>query len=299
MGGETCVVNPPRTDCPTAQAELALFHWSYLNIEFNEDVVAGWQTGGCFDTITQKLGYRLHLLSGTYTDQVARGGLLAVDLSLQNVGYSAPFNPRPVQLLLRHTSNDTVYAVPLAEDPRTWFAGDTQTLTHTVCIPTDMPAGQYDLLLNLPDRMLLERPEYAILFANSNGVQEPATGYNHLGHTVTVENTTAGTPCVGSQLAQLEETAVSPLLSASHNSTQIDLTWSDQATHCITDLYEGADPYTLALLDNTLTAGVASYQRPFASPSFYQLQVTNCGGTDTALSNTVGLFTFDLVAGVP
>ena len=51
-----------------------------------------------------------------------------------------------------------------------------------------MPKGAYDLFLSLPDAAstLAGRPEYAIRLANTN-IWEPATGYNNLNATVTIQ----------------------------------------------------------------------------------------------------------------
>jgi hypothetical protein len=54
-------------------------------------------------------------------------------------------------------------------------------------IPDDFPAGDYEMLLNLPDAYasIAPRPEYSIRLAN-NDVWEAATGYNKLNHTIKV-----------------------------------------------------------------------------------------------------------------
>ncbi|MCY1014131.1 DUF4832 domain-containing protein [Nannocystis pusilla] len=59
VGGETCAVNPPRSECPSALAELALHHWTHLNLAYTEEVLEGWQQDGCFAEIACRLGYRL------------------------------------------------------------------------------------------------------------------------------------------------------------------------------------------------------------------------------------------------
>jgi len=50
-----------------------------------------------------------------------------------------------------------------------------------VGIPNDMPAGEYELFLNLPDPevTLYSKPEYSIRLANQN-VWDETTGYNRL-----------------------------------------------------------------------------------------------------------------------
>jgi hypothetical protein len=117
---------------------------------------------------------------------VEPGDFFTINLQLRNDGWAAPFNPRPVELVLRHTGTGDIHTVPLSdEDPRFWLAGDTQTLVHTIRAPE--LAGDYELLVNLPDPepALRDRLEYSIRLANEN-VWESETGYNKLNRTVTV-----------------------------------------------------------------------------------------------------------------
>jgi hypothetical protein len=187
MGGETCAVNPPRSQCATALDELGRFHWSYLNVDYHTSVIAGWQSEGCLPAVRRQLGYRLVLGSGTYPQAATPGGPLTVNLTLRNEGWAAPYNPRKLELVLRRHSGSPTYRFPMADDPRFFLPGPPFTIWHTVLLPRDMPPGDYDLSLSLADPapMLTARPEYAIRLANS-GVWDPATGLNALLHTVTV-----------------------------------------------------------------------------------------------------------------
>ena len=72
MGGETCTVNPPRSEWPSASAEMARYHYSYLNSDYNQDVLDSWGEDGLEET-RQRLGYRLALTEGQFTDDVAAG----------------------------------------------------------------------------------------------------------------------------------------------------------------------------------------------------------------------------------
>lgn len=187
MGGETCAVNPPRSECASALTELAKFHWSYLNADYNMDVTNSWQAGGCLTEIKRRIGYRFALKSGAYPTTAKRGGLLTFNLSLQNLGWAAPFNARNVEMMLRNTSTGALYRFPLQLDPRLWLAGATTTFSHNLTLPTSMPAGNYALLLNLPDPApsLANLPAYSLRLANS-GVWETSTGFNTLLHMVAV-----------------------------------------------------------------------------------------------------------------
>jgi hypothetical protein len=189
MGGETCIPDfsdsTDRRECHTATKELEQFHWSFLNIDWYTPTLQLWRDGGCFPEIEQRLGYRLALLHGTYDSRVMAGGDFHFNLQLVNEGYAAPFNPRVVELVLRHTSG-LVHIFDLPDDPRFWLPGETHAVSHRIGIPLSLPAGSYELLLNLPDPepRLRHRPEYAIRLAGS--VWEASTGYNKLNHTVTV-----------------------------------------------------------------------------------------------------------------
>jgi hypothetical protein len=185
MGGETCGVNTPRSSCPTATAEMAKFHWTYLNTDYEPNVIAGFGSGGCLTDITRKLGYRFALLTGTYPAGATRGGALPITFTVRNDGWSAPINPRGAEVVLRNTSTSAVYRLPLTADPRRWAAGSTTTVSQTLTVPASVPAGSYRLLLNLPDPKLSTRPEYSIRLADQ-GAWEAATGFNNLLATVTV-----------------------------------------------------------------------------------------------------------------
>ena len=187
MGGESEYGDSTRVQCPTALSEMAMFHWSYVNTDYNPSSIAAWQSGGCIPTMKQKLGYRFVLTTGTYPNTVAVGGGLNLQLSIRNDGYAAPFNPRNRQLILRNTSNGTVYRFALTSDPRKWMPGTTTNINQTITL-SGVPAGSYALLLNLPDPVsgLSTRPEYSIQTANT-GTWESSTGFNNLLKTVTVQ----------------------------------------------------------------------------------------------------------------
>lgn len=195
MGGETCDYNAlsdrdsSRLECAIALNELARFHWSFLNISWYQPLLRKWQNDGCFTEIERRLGYYLTLLEGTYDSQVKPGDNFKFSLVLKNEGFSAPFNPRAAELILRHTDGST-HALKLPSDPRFWLPGNTtHTISDKISIPKNFPPGQYELLLNLPDPepRLRQRPEYSIRLANEK-VWEEKTGYNKLNHTVTVES---------------------------------------------------------------------------------------------------------------
>ena len=136
--------------------------------------------------IDQRLGYRLLLESAELPSAVKPGGSFTLTAKLKNQGFAAPFNPRPVFLVLR--GNGTTLSVQLPEaEPRRWLTG--ADLVARLRLPSQLSPGKYALSLWLPDASptLQARSEYALRLANEN-TWDDATGENLLGSiNVTVE----------------------------------------------------------------------------------------------------------------
>ena len=188
MGGETCEQNLPRSGCTTAVDEMEQFHWSYLNADYHPNVMNDFSNGGCMETITNRLGYRLELKSGDFPVTVSND--LNIDITLYNKGFASLYNPRTAYIVLRNSSNNDEYRIALTTDPRTWLASSTEiSLNETLLLPNTIIDGDYKLFLHLPDaeEVLSTRPEYAVRFANVS-TWESNTGYNDLKTTITVNN---------------------------------------------------------------------------------------------------------------
>ncbi|MCX7740342.1 MAG: DUF4832 domain-containing protein [Meiothermus sp.] len=190
VAGETCEVNfnLPRQGCSVALAELRRFNWQVLSGTWYQGVLDRWKREGCYPEIARRLGYRFRLVRAVIPEQLSRGGSLKMGLEIANDGFANPVRPRPVHILLRNRVTKQVYRFPLRADPRTWEPGKTQALVLEAGLPGEMPTGEYEVLLHLPDpaQNLQNRPEYAIRLANT-GVWEPSTGYNNLQHVVRVQ----------------------------------------------------------------------------------------------------------------
>jgi len=177
MGGETCAISK-YCECDASLKDMEDYHWTYLNSEYNTKVISRWRKNGCYDEIERRLGYRLALADVYQTPEPVPGTDYRIVLKISNTGFSAPINPRAVELVLVDGNGEkTVYELKDA-DPRFWFAGETVTLDKIIKLPADA-IGECRLYLNLPDpkETLHDNPLFSIRLANDE-VWEEETGYN-------------------------------------------------------------------------------------------------------------------------
>ena len=187
VGGETCDdAFSPENDCAGAEKEMAAMHYSYLNTAYNNYVNNDWDSGGCIQDIKLKLGYRFVLHDASFPPEIKAGSDFNFAINLENVGFASPYNPRPIQFVLRNEKTGKEFFILCKADVRFWFSGKVQW-KENIKIPADLPEGNYQLLLNLPDKYssLSSTPAYSIRFANEN-LWEENTGYNKLNFILTV-----------------------------------------------------------------------------------------------------------------
>jgi hypothetical protein len=190
-GGETCMLNAPRTDCSSAMLEMKEFHWSYLNLDYYPEVINGFRKNDCLSEIEQKLGYRISLQSALLPKSIGLQDYLSLSITLKNEGFAAPFNPRKVYVVLRNATDGNEIKLPLKTDIRYWFGSSTFTLNENIKLPNNTPTGEYNMYLYFPDEApsLASNPAYAIQLANTQQ-WDATTGYNSLNHVLQIQNGT-------------------------------------------------------------------------------------------------------------
>ena len=108
------------------------------------------------------------------------GRPFTVRLTLRNDGFSAPQNPRDVELILMQ--GDVKYVYKQDIDPRQWTHERESFAVDLSCIPDNGMSGTWRVYLNLPDPYpsLHDNPKYSIRLANKN-MWNSDMGYNFLG----------------------------------------------------------------------------------------------------------------------
>lgn len=198
VGGETCRWYEPRSNCDTALVEMARYHWSFINIDYFGTTIQNWKDNGCFDDIQRNLGYRYQLVASSLQDSSKQDGTFNGSVLLTNVGYSNPYNPRSVELVIRNKISKKEYFLPLKTDIRKNPPGETLEFQFQGGIPPEAENGTYDVFLNMPDPMisLKQNPKYSIRLANEN-TWEASTGYNRLSHTLTIHPSSSASDYIG------------------------------------------------------------------------------------------------------
>jgi hypothetical protein len=184
QGGESCENPEQYAKCSNAYPEIQRLKYSQLNLEFNADVWARWQNGGCYHNIKTRLGHRFSLVSSsTPPSSVAGQATPRFNFTLKNTGMAALMNYRQIRLILSRGAAS--YAVNFQRDPRRIKPNETVTIGASVHIPANAPKGAYNVHLLLEDPRLPNRADYAIRLANT-GLWNASNGYNTMPYTINI-----------------------------------------------------------------------------------------------------------------
>jgi hypothetical protein len=179
IGGETCAVSTYST-CSNALTQMAGQGWSYLNLDYNLDVLQGWRDNGCYAEINNRLGYRFQLNEIKVPVSVSRSGTLSMSMIVENKGFAPMVNPHTNELVLI-SSTGVEYYYNLGSDPRQWKPGVTNISSAISLAASGIPAGEYSVAIAVRDNAvgLRNNPAFSVQFANAN-VWVAAKGYNKI-----------------------------------------------------------------------------------------------------------------------
>ena len=178
-GGESNALFTTKQDCSVVFGWLTRFHYNYLNFGYYPGTLDLWKTGGCYDEIQRRLGYRFELINSNITNNV-------LTINIKNVGFANIYNQRDVYLVFKNTLDNTSFFFKVNTDIRKWDAGTTISLVNDLNTFA-LLNGNYEIYINSPDKTLTNT-DYSIRFANT-GIYNSVTGYNKLNQTITI-----GTP---------------------------------------------------------------------------------------------------------
>jgi hypothetical protein len=187
-GGET-VPTSVRTPISQVVSEMEQFHTSYLNIAYHSGTLGNWRQAehrgeNGFQQIARRLGYRFVAQRLRYPAKTKPGETCRIELTLTNVGFASPHLPREVAFALAQDAGKPALRVVLKDaDPRRWDAeAGTVTLRVEIPVPSDLPPGKWQLMIQLadPSPSLRDDGRYAIRLANDNILFSEQSGWNVL-----------------------------------------------------------------------------------------------------------------------
>ena len=180
FGGETCATHV-RSLPNTAIPEMEKLHASYLNSAYHPDVLKRWEDLDIMETISKRLGARFVLESLVLPDKGTPGAKIPLAFTLTNHGFASLYNERPVHLILRSESGQSIHRFPLDVDPRHWKPAVCTRFAASVTLPENLAPGTYTWHLHLPDASarLASDPRFAYRFANRD-LWNPETGEHQL-----------------------------------------------------------------------------------------------------------------------
>lgn len=202
FGGETCDPaddpNPVKRDtCNDILTEGRKYNLTYLNDGYFLHFINKWTQDQCMPEIKRSMGYRFELGTLRHNAAVAAGQSSNLYMTVSNKGWARAFNPRQVQVLLKHktTGNVVKIALPMsAVDPRTWLPNAMSTVSTAFTIPSGTPTGAYDVLIALPDgaASLSSDVRYSVRPANADNAAkaqawDTTLGAFRAGTTLTVQ----------------------------------------------------------------------------------------------------------------
>jgi len=184
-----------------AVLEMSKYHFTAFHLssfgggyEGGDMTLPAWKANGQYDKIAIHLGYRLRLVTVTVPKTVTANSDFKIALKMANDGWARIMNPRKVEIIFKNKTTGEKQVIDIDGDGRgnrLWLPGpgETKTLEISKPLPEGIPAGEYDLFLNLPDPYpsLHDRPEYSIRLANKE-IWNAVTGYNSLNCKIEVRN---------------------------------------------------------------------------------------------------------------
>ncbi len=179
-----------------AASEMARTHTSYFNSEFNLKILRDkWQNQTYtnaddeydgetyFKYITDHIGYRLVLRKSELTPSVETGGIAALRINLENVGFARLIRNHTVHLIFE---KDGVYRrIELDTNISKLMSQSDETYTYVFSIPSDMETGVWNVYYEVKNT---GSDNYPVKFANA-GVYNEDLGANRVGWMTITEGT--------------------------------------------------------------------------------------------------------------
>lgn len=183
-GGEVITVNP-YNDFDNAVRDLAAMRITYLNREYDGQVLAKWENtivkeDGCYDGmdglsyIERHLGYRLLITDVEFTGGNFWESRMTANITLRNVGFAPLYREMSAKVILYNEESGRTLSYPVEQSPQELVESSASEEPMELSAQIDLkqvPFEKYTVYLDLTDTATGER----ILLANEQ--EEEPLGY--------------------------------------------------------------------------------------------------------------------------
>ncbi|MFZ7121850.1 MAG: DUF4832 domain-containing protein [Eubacteriaceae bacterium] len=174
-GGEIAIESE-YNDLENIEKEFPLLHISYLNRDYNRDVLEKWKIstysseidGDPYDGVNgykyvqDHLGYRFVLRDVSISKRIFLNMPSTLEIQIENTGFANMYYPKNISVLFKGISSGNEITIPIDADIRTWQSGNITKLS--ISIPTkELKDSTYEIYLKIADVN-----EDVIQLANSN-----------------------------------------------------------------------------------------------------------------------------------
>lgn len=186
FGGETCNnsqgasvqqrVNCIDSNDETGQSggilnEGPRYNLSYQNYSFAPNFIAAWTSGGCLNTVKNKIGYQFQYDSIIHDALATKGTNTIFYVSMRNIGWGRIWSQRRLSVIIKPSSGADIECKSASQlRELASQATNTTTIKITCAIPSNTAVGAATLYLKMPDdhSTLSSIRAYMIRPANAN-----------------------------------------------------------------------------------------------------------------------------------
>lgn len=183
---------PPLNTIEYIQQEAFVTHTTYLNSEWNNDVINGfknspyvgdntlYKNSTAYEYIENHLGYRYVLKKSEITDSIEKTDDLKAKIEIENVGFANLINEKKVSVVLENEHD--VYEMITSIDPTTWNSKSITKESFSVNLPDAIKEGEYNVYLRISEHanLLNDGNFHCISFANKD-IYHENIGANFIG----------------------------------------------------------------------------------------------------------------------
>lgn len=167
-------------------------HTTYLNSEWNQEVINNWKNEiyngsdtlykgeSGYNYINNHLGYRFVVRKSSIKD-TPKNKDLEINLKIENVGFANLINQKTSSILLEN--EDYIYEIKTNIDATTWNSEETTNLKLKIKLPDDISLGEYKVYFRLSKYgdLTTDNNYQAIRFANKD-IWNQTLGANYIGN---------------------------------------------------------------------------------------------------------------------